>query len=164
MGVVVKEKMKISFVLLIIILICVIGGVIILHKKGTKSSYNDVKSLLQDSYTADYKKRIGEVTEEELDLAYEMSGIESIWSIQAEQSTDLIIHYNNGVESGKFKVIVIFPDDQIVTLVEGNKEGSDTITIPEGLTTIKLVGAGAIGNLKLRMEDTQNLQVKKIGK
>ena len=92
-----------------------------------------------------------------------MTGMDTIWKYQADKDMTLQMHYNLKVTAGKAKLVLITPDDTIVTLTEqdsstsqeyaeqgqettanSNTEASDTestaeLTLKKGTNRIKIV-------------------------
>ena len=74
-----------------------------------------------------------------------MEGMGTVWRFDAEEETEVTITYMLDVSSGKAKLVLISPDDEVTTLVEYTEETSDgeehieTFTVSAGENRIKLV-------------------------
>ncbi len=79
-----------------------------------------------------------------------MTGMDTIWKYQADKDMTLQMHYNLKVTAGKAKLVLITPDDTIVTLTEqettaySNTETLDTestaeLTLKKGTNRLKIV-------------------------
>lgn len=71
-----------------------------------------------------------------------MQGMEIIWRCNADEDRELVMYYNFTVTSGKAKLVLVRPDDTVITLVEqdsaaaGDVPTEDTgITAPSDDTT-----------------------------
>lgn len=77
--------------------------------------------------------------------ALKMEGMGTVWRFDAEEETEVTITYMLDVSSGKAKLVLISPDDEVTTLVEYTEETSDgeehieTFTVSAGENRIKLV-------------------------
>ena len=75
-----------------------------------------------------------------------LSGSLTIWKYESSEDFDLEVPYTLSVKSQKAKIVLISPDNTVVTLVENTDkatiEGKTTIAVPikKGTNRIKLVG------------------------
>lgn len=84
-----------------------------------------------------------------------MTGMETIWKYQADEDGTLQMHYNLNVINGKAKLVLIAPDDTIVTLTEQDSSAFQEYAVQESETA-------AYSNTELPVTDsTAELTLKK---
>ena len=82
-----------------------------------------------------------------LAIINKMEGMDTIWSYESDEDKELDIKYLLNVNSGKFKLVLISPDNDITNIIERTKESeiknyaTNNIKIKKGLNRIKLVAA-----------------------
>lgn len=106
---------------------------------------NDIK-IANDSDTFGLDKSDETIEEGVYKGKVKLSGSGTIWTYESNEDFDLQVPYTLSVKSGKAKIVLISPDNTVVTLVENTAkssvEGNTTLTIPikKGINRIKLVG------------------------
>lgn len=115
-----------------------------------------------DSYT--FTNRVGGVNEDDtLDLTYSgFTGSNSIWTVEFAESGTLTLQYQSTVKAGDFKVVLVGPEKQVMTLFEGTQAGEKTADLPAGNYTLKLVGREASGSVNLVLEVVGSAVVTKL--
>ncbi|WP_454054640.1 50S ribosomal protein L7ae [Clostridium sp. Marseille-Q7071] len=108
--------------------------------------YNDDSKIANDSDTFELDKSDETIEEGVYKGKVKLSGSGTIWTYESDEDFDLQVPYILSVKSGKAKIVLISPDNTVVTLVENTAkssvEGNTTLTIPikKGINRIKLVG------------------------
>ncbi|WP_032122963.1 hypothetical protein [Clostridium amazonitimonense] len=108
--------------------------------------YNNNSKIANESDSFGLDKSEETVKEERYKGKLKLSGSGTIWTYESDEDFDLQIPYTLSVKSGKAKIVLISPDNTVVTLVENtakaNVEGKTTITAPikKGTNRIKLIG------------------------
>lgn len=115
-----------------------------------------------DSYT--FTNRVGSADEEtKIDLAYDgFSGSNSIWTVEFAEFGTLTVEYESIVSAGDFKVVLVGPETQVLKIFEGTELSAKTADLAAGKYTLKLVGRGASGTIKLNLKLDGNATVKKL--
>lgn len=80
-----------------------------------------------------------------------MDGTRTLWSHNVKEEAEFDLSCTLTADKGKSKLVLIYPDDTLITLVEVDKSSDDasdeattsvTLPLPEGKTRIKLVTDG----------------------
>lgn len=130
------------------------------------NSYNNEKVLAKDSSSYNYWEKEGTADETSADINFFFSGNDVIWKIDSEKDTDLQCSYDINISSGKFKIIEITDDKNIVTLWENTdsseNSGNFPIHLSTGTSRIKIVGKKAQGTATLSLADNSDVQVEAV--
>lgn len=127
------------------------------------SIFQDENKIVEnvDSYT--YRSRIGKSRGNKYDVKFaSFSGMDTIYKIKSDGENDVVFAFESVIEDGEFKVVLITPDDEIINLVNGTKEGNERIKIKEGVNRIKLVGKKAKGEIKLKIDSGEDIAIKRV--
>jgi hypothetical protein len=146
---------KIIFIILTISLILCGCG-----KKYSKY-YNSNEMIIDQSDHYNYKNCTGEIQERNVDLTFEFSGTDTIWTIESENNQDFKCKYNANIKNGLFKMVHISPDKTIITEVEGNTDALIIFQLKKGINIIKITGVDCKGKLNISVEE-ENLDGIKI--
>jgi hypothetical protein len=74
-----------------------------------------------------------------------IEGMDTIWAYEADKDTMLDITYLLNVSSGKSKLVLIYPDSSVTTIIETTKDSevvdyaTNPMQIKKGLNRIKIV-------------------------
>ncbi len=99
-----------------------------------------------DSYS--YYSRLGTVSENTVNLSFKnFYGAETIFTIQDLEILNIEISYE--VSKGRFKVVLIDPNDEITIIDE-----SAVINLLEGEYRMKIVGDDATGNIDMTISSS----------
>ncbi|WP_234414295.1 hypothetical protein [Paenibacillus sp. CAA11] len=121
--------------------------------------FNDEKRQVEsgDSYT--FGSKVGEVTNEKAEVSFSgFTGLYSMWDLTSSSELTTTLSISGNIQHGKFKLIEVTPDQQLVTLWEGDGDSKLSVKIPPGTTTIKWVGKRASGKLHLELAPQKGLQ------
>lgn len=135
------NKMKNGFILIVL-------AFLLTSCTGKKVGliYDDDKQISSSSNSFNM-----DITEQRIDgerflaIINKMEGMDTIWSYESDEDKELDIKYLLNVNSGKFKLVLISPDNNITNIIERTKESeiknyaTNNIQIKKGLNRIKLV-------------------------
>lgn len=76
------------------------------------------------------------------------NGVDEIYSIDSEGAGKLIMDYSSTCKKGKFKGVLVNPDNEIQTIFENDSSGHIEIDLKKGRSWIKLVGYNAGGKFE----------------
>ncbi|MGL5615028.1 MAG: hypothetical protein ACRDD2_02190 [Sarcina sp.] len=157
-----KKKLLIILPIILTTLLLIFLGNFIVTKgffnnnKG-KLFYDDSKIIESvDNYS--FLIRNGLSMNNETNLKFNFSGINSIWSLSANNENKLKITYNSKITSGEFKVLLITSEKKIIDILENDSEGIKDLILPKGENIIKIVGDNAIGEMQLKLEE-ENIKI-----
>ena len=149
--------------LLLILLAAALGGCSAAGQDKLNIYADDAKIAAEgDSYT--FTNRVGGADEDDtLDLTYSgFTGSNSVWTVEFAESGTLTLQYQSTVKAGDFKVVLVGPEAQVLTLFEGTQAGEKTADLTAGKYTLKLVGREASGSVNLVLEVVGNATVTKL--
>lgn len=108
--------------------------------------YNDDSKIANEYDTFSLDESDETIEEGVYKGKFKLSGSGTIWTYESDEDFDLQAPYILSVKSGKAKIVLISPDNTVVTLVENTAkstvEGNTALTVPikKGINRIKLVG------------------------
>lgn len=120
-----------------------------------ESIYGNDSKIAEESDTYNRVKFIQNIKNNKCTVnAGKMEGMYTIWNCKAPDDTEMDIVYDISVEKGKFKLVLITPDDTVETVVEvtakAGEENSETkLELKKGKNRMKAV-AGK--DTKFKME------------
>lgn len=158
-----KTKTKALFCACLLVLIIVLSGCSGAGQDKQAIYENDAKIAAEgDSYT--FTNRVGNSDEESiLDLTYDgFTGSNSVWTVEFAEFGTLTLQYQSTVKAGDFKVVLVGPETQVLTLFEGTQWSEKTADLTAGKYTLKLVGREASGSVNLVLEVVGNATVTKL--
>lgn len=131
--------------LLVIAMMMGLVGCNAMEKKQNSIYDNDEKIIQQvDSYT--YTKRISTTRNNVTKMRFQsFSGMETIYRKKHVES--VVFEYDISIQDGDFKVVLVTPEKEVVTLVDGSEKGSEIIELKNGENKIKIVGKAAKGTI-----------------
>lgn len=135
-------KKKLLSVAIIATLLSILPGC----SENMNKIYNDNKKISSkyDSYTLN--ESVQSVEKGIFTGDFNITGSLTLWSYDSKEDVDIKAPYNLSVKSGKAKLVLITPDNQVVDLVENSinsdVNGNTTISVPvkKGLNRIKIIG------------------------
>ncbi len=74
---------------------------------------------------------------------FQLNGSDTLWIMYANKETTLEIVSGFGLYDGRFKVVLVKPDQTVQTLIESGEESTVKITLAQGRNVIKMVGQKA---------------------
>ncbi|GKX65854.1 50S ribosomal protein L7ae [Inconstantimicrobium mannanitabidum] len=137
------SKKRIIFITMTIMIISLLSGC---SNKAMNKIYDD-NSKIASAYDTFGLSHSKETIEPGIYKArFKLSGSGTIWTYESDSDIDLKVPYILSVKSGKAKIVLISPDNTVVTLVENtnkatmNETTSFTVPIKKGNNRIKIVG------------------------
>lgn len=122
--------------------------------------YNDEQEIVRNSNSYNLVRAKQSVKGNHLfGTMDKLEGMGTIWKYNASEETDVTITYQMKISEGKAKLVLISPDDTVITIVECTAESdaeedvSDTYSLEKGKNRIKLIGAE---NTKIEFEISLN--------
>lgn len=134
---------KIKYVMIFILMSMLIIGC---SKNYMTSIYNDNEKISSDTNSFNL-----DVKEQSIDgqkfkgVIEKIEGMDTIWTYEADKDTMLDITYLLNVSSGKSKLVLIYPDSSVTTIIETTKDSevvdyaTNPLQIKKGLNRIKIV-------------------------
>lgn len=148
-----------KLIYIIIAIVIVSGGIITINRfidrfyigNNRKSIYTDNSKIvaLNDNYSYLYKRGINE--KGYTNMSFKFSGMETIWEISSKNDSTINIEFDSKIESGKFKVVLIDPNDNVIKILEQSQEGRSKFDIKKGNSRIKVIGSDCKGKLKINI-------------
>ncbi len=127
---------------------------------GKDKLYGSDADIVKEGDSFSYTSRTGSTSTRIADLEFEgFSGTETIWSLDAEKKADLRIDYFLTVNKGAFKVVLVTPDDQAVTIAEGSCKGISKVSLNKGRNRIKFVGARTAGKVEMHLQAGKAIKI-----
>lgn len=163
-----KKKLTITIVGILITVSAIIALINIFNNNYAggyqKSIYDDNSKIISESDSYSYLDRIDKSTDEKLKLKFTLTGMESVYRFDVKEDEVININYDANISSGKFKVVLVSPEDEVITLLEGSSSDSKDIKINKGENIIKIVGNNAKGTVEISIKSTDNEIIKPISK
>lgn len=158
-----KRITKVALLLILsIIMITVLNGCsrVSAYQKGI---YDKDKEIVKQNDSATFFKRIGNTTNDTLAISFSsFSGMESLWSIKSKGDNTLTIDYDLDLDKGRFKCVLITPDDEVINIFEDEDKDNKTIELPEGKSRIKIVGKEAKGKVAIAIVSMEDVNIQEI--
>lgn len=129
--------------------------------------YNNNKKLARDEETWSLDTSNQLIEKGQYEGEFILTGACAVWEYDSPSEFDLKVPYKLTVNKGKAKIVLITPDNEVVTLVENTDKAtvSDntnfTLPIKKGLNRIKIAG-NKKADIKLEMKIDKGT-FKKIG-
>ena len=136
------KKIIVFFAMINILMILFVGC----NKSTIDKVYNDSNKIASVSDTWGLDESNQTIEPGIYKGSLKLSGSGTIWTYDSSSDIDLKVPYILSVKSGKAKIVLISPDNMVVTLIESTSkatmEGTTSLTVPikKGNNRIKLVG------------------------
>lgn len=130
-----------------------------INEKNQKA-YDNVEQIAKQGDNHNYTGRSSKRVNDNLELNYKVfSGTDTIWILKSKENGEITVNYDSTVNSGDFKVVLAYPDTkEVENILEGTKQGNQTIQLKKGECRLKLVGRNAEGSLKISITGNKNLE------
>ena len=125
-----------------------------------KSIYEDDSKIISESDSYSYVHRTSTTSGERLKSKFRLTGMNTIYDIYADEDTTININYNVNITDGKFKIVLIAPDDEVITILEESGEGTKEINIKSGESRVKIVGRDAKCDINISIDAKENVDIK----
>lgn len=125
-----------------------------------KEIYNDNSKISSQADSYSFVKRIGSTKNNEASISFgTFNGVETIWGIDSEAAGNVSLDYNGEITNGKFKVVLVTPDNEVIKVFESSDNKSLTIDLNKGQSKIKIVGNDAKGKVQLFIKTDGNIKI-----
>lgn len=113
---------------------------------------NDERALnLQDTFEYEYKNK--EIfTSNQLEAEVKFSGIDTLWELNSHKDDRLVVTFASKNKAGKFKALLVKPNQVIETIFENTEEGRSEWVIPKGKSYIRIVGSQSETDIEISYE------------
>ena len=118
-----------------------------------KRAYEDdsIIAAVGDSYT--YANRLGNVRISELSVEFaDFYGKETVWEITAHEETMLDLDVSAAITKGKLKLCHVSEANQVTTIFENTHTEVISVSVPQGVNRLILVGYGADGKVSVKIQ------------
>lgn len=125
------------------------------------SSYNDRNLILSDENSYTYQKCVDTgSTDTSLKRDFqEFNGKDTIWMLDAAENASISLDLSANLSSGKFTVLLVSEDNDIITLLEGDDTQNTSVDLDNGTARIILVGDHARGSCEISLSEINNVSV-----
>ena len=125
------------------------------------ATYDDNAAIASSGDSSSARASTSIIIGHSLSVTATMTGSRTIWSYNALSDVDITVSYSLSVtDGGKAKLVLITPDDEVITLVENADKTqtgdlqSKTVSLQAGKNRIKIVGYDSPRfDLKLSVEE-----------
>lgn len=125
-----------------------------------KSMYNDNSLITKEGDTYNFTNRVGEIDDSKIEIKYgKFYGSQTIWIIEVEKQGEIEFDFNSKVNSGKFKGVLISPENEIINIFENDNEGSYKVQVSEGKYRFKIIGNDARGKVEVELELDNDMKI-----
>ncbi|MHB1150704.1 MAG: hypothetical protein ACYC00_00155 [Eubacteriales bacterium] len=136
---------------------CLLGCGIDADKKDI---YDNDIYIAQEGDIFSFYNRVGEEDEKQIDIKYSgFYGAQTIWVIQTEENSEINLSFHSIVKSGKFKIVLITPEQDLISITEQDNNGTFKINVAPGKYKIKIIGKNASGNLQIGLCENKSNKV-----
>lgn len=156
-----KKKWKV--ILLILIVVLVGASTIMNFPYALMDSHDNIYAndtrIIEKSDTYSYMLKEGGNEANKTLLNFELTGMETLWEIEASEDTIVEIDYKSKVEAGDVKLVLISEDDDMQIFFEGEGNGKSALEIKKGLNRIKIVAKKAKAKVEFEILEKEELQI-----
>ena len=145
---------KKSFNLEIVILGFLVVGVLMIILINREFLFDNEMSRI-DRY--DHKDVIGEINNNRINFDFSLTGVETIWELDAIDDGIVNIEYLSDVKEGEFKVSLVKPNNEVIDILNQSQYGEKEIEIPRGKSIIQISGERSKGNLQFYVGSRDNI-------
>lgn len=124
-----------------------------------KSIYENNSKIIDKSDSYSYFNQVRSNIDGTLKSKFKFTGMDTIYNLDTKDGGTISINYNANIVSGKFKLVLINPDDEVTTIVEGTGKGTKKISLGNGEGRLKLVGKNAKGDIELSIDTKDDIEI-----
>ncbi len=141
------------------LMILVLAGCMNMQEEKRESLYDDAVIVEEvDDYT--YSNKMRRVLNNEAKIGFSsFTGVDLVMNITTIRNQEIEIDYLSKITSGDFGIVLILPDNEVVTILNGSQEGTGTFSIKKGLNRIKILGKESTGDIRIKVSG-DNLRIK----
>lgn len=124
-----------------------------------RSIYNDNSKIASKGDSYSFLNRVCTNEDNKTSLEFTFTGMDTIWKLETSQDTSVNIEYKSEISSGKFKVVLINPDGEVINILEQSTSGDKDVNLINGKSRIKIVGNNARGKLQLSISSNKDVKL-----
>jgi len=115
-----------------------------------KEVYENDGRIMQEADSYYFRKRIAENDEHGIYLEFNrFYGVQTLRVIDAGDNSEIALDYRLLVKGGKFKVVLLTPEGELLKVAEQDGEGTFSVPASEGDYRVKIVGENADGIIEI---------------
>lgn len=153
-------RKKKNLIIIVIVIISILGGFIFTIGSYQKSIYEDNSKIISKFDSSFYLNQVSNKIGGVLKSKFRFTGMDTVYKLNAKEDGTISVNYNVNITSGKFKIVLISPDNEVITILEGSGEGNKEILLTNGKSRLKLVGNNAKGNIEISINTKNNIKIK----
>ncbi|WP_017473420.1 hypothetical protein [Amphibacillus jilinensis] len=125
--------------------------------------YDDEDRIASQSESQIYRNRRESVRNGDYHLSFFFSGIDTLWTFESENNNGAIltVNYESEITEGRFKAVLVSPDDTIDVIFEGTDQGTIQIPLEQGKSRFRIVGEEAEGEINLSITSVDSVEIHK---
>ncbi len=141
------------------LIIFALTGCMNMQEEKRESLYDNAVIVEEvDDYT--YSNKMRRVLNNEAKIGFSsFTGVDLVMNITTIRNQEIEIEYLTKITSGDFGIVLILPDNEVVTILNGSQEGTGTFNIKKGLNRIKILGKESTGDIRIKVSG-DNLRIK----
>ena len=157
-----KSKRAVLFITILVLLSSLVGCSV---DQNLKSLYNDNKKIAATGDSYSFMNRVGDTKDKTIEVKYsKFYGDETIWIFDVVKQGEIKVDFDSSIDSGKFKVVMITPLDEVVNVFEhqkdeGSQQGRSTISADLGRYRLKIIGDNASGEFKMEVDLSDGITI-----
>jgi len=145
-----NKKYKVLLPLILGFLSLILSGCVIGLDKEDIYDDNDKINNEGDSYS--FHHQYMSIGKSHLDLEYsKFYGAATVWSLYSEKDSVIDIEFDSVVETGRFKLVIVDEDNNVIDVLENSIKGNQQIKTSVGKYLIKIVGDNSKGEIKINI-------------
>lgn len=122
-----------------------------------KEVFENHERIMQEADTYYFRKRMAENDADRICLEFEkFYGVQTLWVIGVGESSEIALNYRLSVKGGKFKVVLLTPEGELLKVAEQDGEGTFSVPASKGEYRVKMVGKNADGIIEIDRLLTEN--------
>ncbi|PKM70308.1 MAG: hypothetical protein CVU93_02745 [Firmicutes bacterium HGW-Firmicutes-18] len=108
--------------------------------------------VLRDSDSYRFTFRQSKRSPDGFDMSFRLFyGVYTLYDLDIKDNESVVIDFESVETSGQFKTVIVTPENEILTIAEGNDKGKVSLDLTEGKYKIKIVGKDAQGSLAINL-------------
>ncbi|MBV1756613.1 MAG: hypothetical protein KMY55_02095 [Dethiosulfatibacter sp.] len=117
-----------------------------------RNAIENDRYVLRDSDSYRFTFRQSKRSPESCDMSFKLFyGVYTLYDLDVSENETVLIDFESVATSGQFKTVIVTPEDEIVTLAEGNDKGKLSLNLTKGTYKIKIVGKDAQGSVAINL-------------
>lgn len=131
--------------------------------ENKQSIYDDDGKIVRSGDSYNYVKKSENSTKYKVGMTFgTFNGMDTLWRLESEGDASFTIEYDSEIDKGKFKCVLISPDDEVINIFEQSEEGIKTYKLLEGTSRIKIVGNNAGGAIAFVVSSDEEISIQKV--